>query len=47
MENDKLKIDFCEFSKESACYIIEPSDIPNIDLYGSGNNFYGNQIKWL
>ena len=33
MENDKLKIDFCEFSKESACYIIEPSDIPNIDLY--------------
>ena len=33
MENDKLKIYFCEFSKESACYIIEPSDIPNIDLY--------------
>ena len=33
MENDKLKRDFCEFSKESACYIIEPSDIPNIDLY--------------
>ena len=33
MENDKLKIDFCEFSKESACSIIEPSDIPNIYLY--------------
>lgn len=33
MEENKLKIDFCEFSKESACYIIEPSDIPNIDLY--------------
>lgn len=33
MEENRLKIDFCEFSKESACYIIEPSDIPNIDLY--------------
>ncbi len=33
MEENKLEIDFCEFSKESACYIIEPSDIPNIDLY--------------
>lgn len=33
MEENRLEIDFCEFSKESACYIIEPSDIPNIDLY--------------
>ena len=33
MESEELKIDFCEFSKNNACYIIETSDIPNIDLY--------------
>ncbi|MCJ7855639.1 DUF1836 domain-containing protein [Lachnospiraceae bacterium NSJ-143] len=30
---EDLKIDFGEFSKKNSCYIIEVSDIPNIDLY--------------